>query len=143
VGQELTYTCVPPGSGVRVALDRDLDGRFDGDEGDDGTDPADPASVVGACSDGIDNDGDGAADLADAGCADAAADDESPACDDGFDNDGDGLVDGADPGCADPSGASEKGGDSRCGLLGLEALAALGLVRGWRRRRGGRTTARA
>jgi DNA-binding beta-propeller fold protein YncE len=31
-GQELTYTCVPPGSGQRVARDRDLDGTLDGDE---------------------------------------------------------------------------------------------------------------
>jgi len=29
---ELTYTCVPPGSGRRVGLDRDLDGYLDGDE---------------------------------------------------------------------------------------------------------------
>ncbi|MDH5676132.1 MAG: hypothetical protein OEZ06_28675 [Myxococcales bacterium] len=28
----LTYTCVPPGSGVRIAIDRDLDGVLDGDE---------------------------------------------------------------------------------------------------------------
>jgi hypothetical protein len=34
-GQELTYTCTPPGSGVRAALDRDLDGTLDGDEDDD------------------------------------------------------------------------------------------------------------
>src|SRR2546422_5206515 len=25
-GQELTYTCVPPGSGVRIGIDRDEDG---------------------------------------------------------------------------------------------------------------------
>lgn len=31
-GQELTYTCVPPGSGTRMALDRDLDGRLNGNE---------------------------------------------------------------------------------------------------------------
>jgi YVTN family beta-propeller protein len=31
-GQEVTYTCMPPGSGVRAALDRDLDGVLDGDE---------------------------------------------------------------------------------------------------------------
>jgi hypothetical protein len=31
-GQEVTFTCVPPGSGVRMALDRDLDGVLDGDE---------------------------------------------------------------------------------------------------------------
>ena len=31
-GVSLTFTCVPPGSGVRLALDRDGDGVFDGDE---------------------------------------------------------------------------------------------------------------
>ena len=31
-GQELTYTCVPPGSGRRIGIDRDLDGVLDGDE---------------------------------------------------------------------------------------------------------------
>jgi len=31
-GQELTYTCAPPGSGVRMGIDRDLDGTLDGDE---------------------------------------------------------------------------------------------------------------
>jgi hypothetical protein len=29
-GQEVTFTAVPPGSGLRVALDRNLDGRLDG-----------------------------------------------------------------------------------------------------------------
>ena len=43
--QELTYTCVPPGSGVRMALDRDLDGSLDGDEEAAGTDPANPSSA--------------------------------------------------------------------------------------------------
>ena len=47
-GQQLTYTCVPPGSGTRMALDRDEDGVFDTDELDAGTDPADPASFPGA-----------------------------------------------------------------------------------------------
>lgn len=40
----LTWTCVPPGSGRRLALDRDGDGALDGDERDAGTDAADPAS---------------------------------------------------------------------------------------------------
>ncbi|WP_437643870.1 beta-propeller fold lactonase family protein [Sorangium sp. So ce362] len=40
--RELTYTCVPPGSGVRIGLDRDEDGFRDGDEEDHHTDPADP-----------------------------------------------------------------------------------------------------
>ena len=31
-GQELTYTCVPPGSGLRMGIDRDFDGILDGDE---------------------------------------------------------------------------------------------------------------
>ena len=31
-GSELTYTCVPPGSGRRVGIDRDADGVLDGDE---------------------------------------------------------------------------------------------------------------
>jgi DNA-binding beta-propeller fold protein YncE len=44
-GGELTYTCVPPGSGARIAIDRDGDGHLDGDEADAGSDPADPASV--------------------------------------------------------------------------------------------------
>jgi mono/diheme cytochrome c family protein len=43
-GQELTLTCVPPGSGPRMAIDRDEDGFLDRDELDAGTDPADPAS---------------------------------------------------------------------------------------------------
>ena len=47
-GQELTYTCVPPGSGTRIGVDRDEDGFFDRDELDAGSDPADPASVPGA-----------------------------------------------------------------------------------------------
>jgi DNA-binding beta-propeller fold protein YncE len=31
-GRELTYTCVPPGSGTRIGIDRDEDGVLDGDE---------------------------------------------------------------------------------------------------------------
>ena len=44
-GQERTYTCVPPGSGIRVGVDRDEDGYFDRDEIDAGSDPANPSSV--------------------------------------------------------------------------------------------------
>jgi hypothetical protein len=46
-GEELTYTCVPPGSGFRAGVDRDEDGFFDRDEIDAGSDPADPSSPVG------------------------------------------------------------------------------------------------
>jgi YVTN family beta-propeller protein len=47
VGQEVTFTCVPIGSGARVAIDRDVDGFLDGDEIDAGTDPADRTSTPG------------------------------------------------------------------------------------------------
>ncbi len=43
--QELTYTCVPPGAGERIGVDRDEDGYFDRDELDAGSDPADPLSI--------------------------------------------------------------------------------------------------
>ncbi|WP_165374324.1 MULTISPECIES: hypothetical protein [Sorangium] len=42
---ELTYTCVPPGSGERIGIDRDGDGFRDGDERDARSDPADPNRV--------------------------------------------------------------------------------------------------
>ena len=40
----LTVTAVPPGSGARIAIDRDEDGALDRDEIDEGSDPADPSS---------------------------------------------------------------------------------------------------
>lgn len=43
-GQELTYTCTPPESGLRMGVDRDFDGVYDRDEIDAGTDPADETS---------------------------------------------------------------------------------------------------
>lgn len=44
-GGELTYTCAPPGSGVRAGIDRDEDGVLDGDEEDAGSGLANAASV--------------------------------------------------------------------------------------------------
>ena len=44
LGRPVTYTCVPPGSGERVGVDRDGDGSWDGDERHAHTDPADPGS---------------------------------------------------------------------------------------------------
>jgi hypothetical protein len=103
-GQATTFTCVPPGSGVRIALDRDGDGSRNRDEFFLGTDAANPGSVVGACNDGIDNDGDGATDMADPGCSGPSGTIENPQCSDGYDNDGDGLIDfGDDPNCGDPT----------------------------------------
>jgi YVTN family beta-propeller protein len=44
-GAELTVLGVPPGSGTRIALDRDRDGYPNGDELAAGSDPANPASI--------------------------------------------------------------------------------------------------
>jgi DNA-binding beta-propeller fold protein YncE len=53
-GQEITFTCVPPGSGTRIGIDRDGDTFGDSDEIDAGSDPDDPGSTppggVGICS---------------------------------------------------------------------------------------------
>jgi hypothetical protein len=66
------------------------------------------------CANGIDDDGDLAVDLADAGCANASSDTETTECNDGTDNDGDTLADLADPQCTSGSHASETpdAGDS-------------------------------
>jgi hypothetical protein len=40
----VTFTCVPPGNGIRMGVDRDLDGAFDADEADAGTDTANALS---------------------------------------------------------------------------------------------------
>ncbi|MCB9681082.1 MAG: hypothetical protein H6733_06375 [Alphaproteobacteria bacterium] len=55
-----------------------------------------------ACSDGVDNDGDGLTDTADLGCisgADTSEWSHVDRCDDGQDDDHDGLLDAADPDC--------------------------------------------
>jgi hypothetical protein len=51
-GQELTYTCAPPGSGSRIALDRDADGVRDAD---DNCPSARPADQSDADADGLGN----------------------------------------------------------------------------------------
>ncbi|HEY4244960.1 MAG TPA: hypothetical protein VGM88_34330 [Kofleriaceae bacterium] len=72
-----------------------------------------------ACSDGVDNDGDGKIDYPnDPGCASPGDNDETdtcpagpscPQCGDGIDNDGDGLIDYPnDPSCLAASGTSES-----------------------------------
>jgi len=45
--QPTTFTCVPPGDGLRSALDRDRDGHLTGDELAAGSDPLDPYSHPG------------------------------------------------------------------------------------------------
>ncbi len=44
-GQEITFTCAPPGSGLRIGIDRDGDSYGDGDELDNGSDPSDAGSI--------------------------------------------------------------------------------------------------
>jgi hypothetical protein len=83
-----------------------------------------------ACSNGVDDDGDGAADHpADAGCGSALALREDPQCDNGLDDDGDGSVDLADAECAVASdrreGVTHPGG---CGI-GAELVLLLGALR--------------
>jgi 3-phytase len=89
----------------------------------------------GDCANGVDDDGDGAADYpGDAGCRDPYSAGEAPACDDGTDNDGDGRVDfGDDPHCFSGWDASERM-PAACGL-GAEAGVALGALAALRRRR--------
>jgi DNA-binding beta-propeller fold protein YncE len=41
----VTYTCVPPGSGLRLGVDRDGDDFWDGDERAANSDPADPTNT--------------------------------------------------------------------------------------------------
>src|SRR6185295_7410866 len=45
IGNELTYTVMPPDSARRMAVDRDEDGYFDRDELDIGSDPANALSL--------------------------------------------------------------------------------------------------
>jgi hypothetical protein len=104
--------------------------------------------VVTACSNGLDDDGDGFADYpSDPGCASATSSLESPKCQDGIDNDGDGMIDfdgGAslnggtplaapDPQCPVASRNFEK--RQSCGL-GFEVALLLPPLLALRRRRG-------
>ncbi|MBM4394797.1 MAG: hypothetical protein FJ087_03795 [Deltaproteobacteria bacterium] len=61
------------------------------------------AGIVPACSDGLDNDGDGKTDAADPGCSgpddDSEAPDAADPCANLVDEDGDGLTDADDPNC--------------------------------------------
>ncbi len=144
-GQATTYTCVPPGSGVRIGLDRDGDGLWNYDEALSSTQAHNPGSVLGACDDGIDNDGDGDVDMADQGCADPSSNIENPQCNDGYDNDADGLADLADPNCAGPTWNQELvisgGDDCRVGpgrplhSAGWLAVLVIGILVTSRRRR--------
>jgi hypothetical protein len=92
------------------------------------------APVFQECSDGIDNDGDGAIDHpADAGCQGATSTNESPKCDDGVDNDGDGRTDWDGAGASAPDPECQGDGwrnreQVACGV-GAELLLLLPLLR--------------
>ncbi len=92
-GSEITFTAVPPGSGTRLGIDRDLDGYLDADEVAANSDPADADSTPFACPGDLD--GNGEVDAADisivllnfGACTNCAAD-----------RDGSGEVDAGDIG---------------------------------------------
>jgi hypothetical protein len=109
-----------------------------------------PESECPACSNTLDDDGDGNADAVfDLGCHDGAGELEDPQCQDGLDNDGGAGIDfdggfsalggaspeGADPQCSEPWQDREATSASSCGL-GVELVPLLGLA-GWLRRRRG------
>jgi outer membrane protein assembly factor BamB len=138
---DLVALCVPGTTGCAACndgLDDDGDGKIDF--------PADPGCTSAAdvseraeCEDGIDNDHDGKTDWpADAGCRNRLPRaTESPACSNGVDDDGDGKIDfPADPSCTATWGESEAAPPpvASCGLLGIEAAAALLAVRALRGR---------
>ena len=93
-----------------------------------------------ACSDGIDNDGDGLIDFPeDPGCPFETETEEDPECDDGLDNDGDGRVDFDDPECSPGWPFTES--PAACGLgfeLVLVLLPLMGLHARRKRRLGSR-----
>jgi lysophospholipase L1-like esterase len=106
-----------------------------------------------ACSDGVDNDGDGFIDHpADPGCFDATSDREAPQCQDGIDNDGlpgtdfdggesvlgaeNGDPNGPDPQCTH-AWRNREAAPSGCGLGAELALVLSGLAL-WRRHRSAR-----
>ena len=72
-GQELTYTCVPPGSGIRIGVDRDEDNLFDRSELDQGSDPADPLDPGGVTTTTTISGGGTTTTLPLGGCAEALA----------------------------------------------------------------------
>ncbi len=85
-----------------------------------------------ACTNGIDDDGDGFIDYpADPGCPNAFSAREDPECSNGIDDDGDSQIDLLDPEC---NGSAGKGSESSaaCGL-GFEIVLVLPLLARWRR----------
>ena len=82
------------------------------------------------CSDGADNDGDGAVDSEDFSCIASRGHTEAlpqAACENGIDDDGDGATDAADSGCDDAQDNSEEGGETACDAR-VDHTAALGTL---------------
>lgn len=103
--------------GTSAALTAVL-GRADGTYQNQGSSIALPSCPpIPQCADGVDNDHDGAVDLADFSCSSTTDNDEAnpkSQCQDGIDNDSDGLVDLNDPGCSSKQGNSEGSATSEC-----------------------------
>jgi hypothetical protein len=82
------------------------------------------------CSDGADNDGDGASDSNDFSCIASRGQSEAfpqAACQNGIDDDGDGATDAGDSGCDDAQDTAEDGGETACDLS-VDHTAALGAL---------------
>jgi hypothetical protein len=78
------------------------------------------------CRDGVDNDGDGLADMDDPGCRNKGDKSElNPEieCDDGLDNDGDGDIDSMDKGCESPTDDEEFTEDLEICFMHIEKVA--------------------
>ncbi len=102
-GEELTLMAVPSNCALRMGIDRDADGYFDGMERLACSDPADPLSVPGSCNDVFfirgDSNGDLSLDISDAvttleilfGAGSGTA------CEDAIDTNDDGTINIADP----------------------------------------------
>lgn len=102
-GEELTLMAVPVNCAIRMGIDRDADGYFDGMELLACSDPADPLSIPGSCN-GIffirgDSNGDNSLDISDAvkTLEILFSSGVGTACEDAIDANDDGLIDIADP----------------------------------------------
>jgi len=133
-GPSLTYTYVPPGSGIRMFQDHDLDGVFDSDEADDSTNPAPRGQPPRRVQRRHRQRWRRQHRLVDSACTAATLNLENPECSDGVDIDGDGIIDGLDVQCTGPNDSLERKKNGACGL-GFELAFLLPVWIAARRRR--------
>jgi hypothetical protein len=118
----ITFTCVPPGSGVRAGINRDRDLLLDGvdncpavpnddqtDTDNDGTGDACEASLADTDGDGVFDDVDNCVDVPNAGQENFDGDAAGDACD--YDDDNDNLLDEFETGTGIYNGPGDTGTD--------------------------------